>query len=99
MARDFEDFAADAAELFGLDKHEASDLLGLLHDQEDFEEDSDRLKDFMPEAFDLLEDVTDLELYEEDWWDFSLDPDWPDDEWLDEGVEYEITADYEEIAA
>lgn len=90
----FDDFADDAANLFGLDHHEAANLLDALEDQ-GFEAE-DELRDWMPEAYDLLDDITDLSEYEEEWWDEELDPGFPDDDWLDPYEEWEITAEYGE---
>jgi hypothetical protein len=44
----------------------------------------------MPEAFDLLTPLWD------DYSEWELDPSFPDDDWLDAGEEWELTADYEE---
>lgn len=82
----FEEFAADAAELFGVNQQEAADLLDAL-EAEGFGDD-DTLADWMPEAFDALTDVWD------DYNEYQLDPTFPDDDYLDPGDEWEMTADY-----
>lgn len=92
---DFSEFAADARDLFGLDDGESADLLDQL-EEEGFDVEEDVLQDWMPEAFDALDDITDLGAYEESWWEFELDPHFPDDAWLDAGEEWEITAEYKE---
>jgi hypothetical protein len=96
MASDFDDFVDDAADLFGLDPDEATDLLERL-EEDGFTVGDDDLSGWMPEAFDLLDEITDLSEFEEPWWDEELDPDFPDDDWLDPYEEWEITAEYEEV--
>lgn len=90
---DFDDFAEDAATLFGLNQQEAADLLDRL-EEEGFDLEEDVLQGWMPEAFEELDDITDLEQYDEPWWDESLDPTFPDDDWIDEGEEWELSAEY-----
>ncbi len=87
MASAFEDFAEDASSLFGLDAQEAANLLDTL-ESEGFDYEDDVLADWMPEAFEALTDLWDS--YSE----YQLDPSFPDDDWLDAGDEWEITADY-----
>lgn len=95
MSAAFDDFAEDAREHFGLNEQEAADLLDAL-EAEGFDAEDESLADWMPEAFDALDDITDLEAYDEDWWDYDLDPYFPDDDWLEAGEEWEVTAEYEE---
>jgi hypothetical protein len=89
MAGDFDNFADDAANLFGLTQQEAASLLDDL-EAEGFDAGEDTLRDWMPEAFDLLTPLWD------DYSEWELDPSFPDDDWLDAGEEWELTADYEE---
>jgi hypothetical protein len=88
---DFDDFAEEAETLFGLNQHESADLLESL-EEEGFDLEEDSLSEWGEEASDLI----DFSEYEEDWMDYELDPDFPDDGWIEEGEEWEITADYEE---
>lgn len=87
---DFDDFAVDAANLFGLNEHEAADLLDRLEDDHGFNVEEDDLRDFMPDAFEELSD----DYFETDDFGYELDPDFPDDDWLDAGDVWEISADY-----
>jgi hypothetical protein len=101
MAHDpFDDFVEDAQELFGLNENEASDLLADLEQDYDFDYRTDDLTEYGPEAIDLLGDV--FEQYDAELADleseYELDPDWPDDEWLDDGDWYEVSGEYEEAA-
>ena len=93
MSAAFDDFAEDARDHFGLNAQEAAELLERL-EEEGFDLYDDSLKDWGPEAFDALDDIIDFDQYEES--EFELDPYFPDDDWLDAGVEWELTAEYEE---
>lgn len=95
MADDFDSFAEEAAELFGLNANEAADMLDSL-EAEGFDPESDSLADWAVEASDIFEDVVDTDEISEDWWDYDLDPDFPEDEWMEADVEYEVAAQYEE---
>ena len=97
MARDpFDRFVADARREFGMDEAQATDLLEALEEREQYDLRYDRLTDFYDEAVDALDDVLgeDWDVPDDDPGDYGLDPYFMEDEWLDPGVEYEITADY-----
>jgi hypothetical protein len=94
MSAAFDDFAEDAATHFGLNAQEAADLLEHLEEQ-GFDLDDDRLTDWGPEAVEALDDIIEWDDYGE-FSEFELDPYFPDDDWLDAGVEWELTAEYEE---
>lgn len=96
MSAAFDRFADDALEHFGLNEEESADLLDALDLQGFDPYEGDRLRDWMPEAFDVLDDITDLDQYDEGWWEYDLDPYFPEDDWLEAGVEWELTAEYEE---
>ena len=86
MSAAFDQFAEDAAELFGLNGHEAADLLDSLEEQ-GFDYRDDELADWMPEAYDALGPL----------WDEMGDyPGYDDDEYLDAGETWELTAESEE---
>ncbi len=87
MAGAFDDFAEDAADLFGLDERESAALLEEL-EGDGFDPEDDVLADWVEEAYDHLEDVSD------DFSPYDLDPYFPDDDWLDAGDTWEVTADY-----
>lgn len=77
----FDDFAADAAELFGMTENESADLLLRLEDEYDFDFREDALRDYGVEASEYFEDVVEAE-------DEPLYVDW-----LDIGEEWELTAE------
>lgn len=87
----FDDFAETAREVFGLNEGEATDLLESLERDHGFDLDEDTLFDYGGEATDYLDDIIG---YEDDL--EALDPRFPDDDYLDAGQEWEITADYGE---
>lgn len=93
---DFDDFADDAADLFGLNRPEAEDLLDRLLADTDFDPHEDVLADYMPEAFEELGDTGffDTEDYDHEDEGYDLDPDFPDDDWLDVGDIWELSAEY-----
>jgi len=93
MARDdFDRFADRAAFYFGVDENQAADLLDAL-EAEGFELGHNRLGNshWGELAADLLDDIVD---YEDDSSSYYLEDEY--DEWLEEGVEYELSAEYEE---
>lgn len=93
MSRDaFDRFADRAAYYFGVSENQAADLLDAL-EAEGFELGRSRLGNshWGELAADLLDDIVD---YEEDDSIYELEDEY--DEWLDEGVEYELSAEYEE---
>lgn len=63
---DFEAFAADAAELFGLNEQEAANLLETMEDVFGFDESTDSLADYAVEATDVLDTVVDLDQIADD---------------------------------
>lgn len=102
----FNDFADEAAEYFGLNAHEAANLYDLLEEVYGFDE-SDTLREYAGEAADLLDVVTEdipeegAEEEEESGYEgeespYELDDDFPDDDWLDPGEEWEVSTEYEE---
>lgn len=117
---DFDSFAAEAADIFGMTENEAADLLAELEDAGfDVEQDSlhdEFWSDMALEVQDEVQDFDDVELpdddssepdddrYDGEDYDYAddvdveyeLDESWPDDEWLDADVEYEVTGDYKE---
>lgn len=93
MASDsFDRFAERAGYYFGVNENQAADLLDAL-EAEGFELGRSRLgsSHWGELAADLLDDIVD---YEDDSSPFYLEDEF--DEWLDEGVEYELSAEYEE---
>lgn len=91
-------FRTDAAELFGLSRAEAGELLEVLEEEEGFDVDTDSLYDdeWGPLASDYLEDVVEdfLEVESE----YELDDyfEWGHDDWIEAGEEYEVTVTYKE---
>lgn len=91
------DFYADASELFGFDRVHADNLLWEL-EQEDFDVDTDSLRDtawqdFVAEsAVDLMDESyhPSLGLELDDMWEYG------DDEWVEAGEEVELSVSYEE---
>lgn len=61
---DFDAFAADAAELFGLDENEAADLLATMEDVFGFDDATDTLHAYAIEATDVLDAVVDFDAIE-----------------------------------
>lgn len=95
MSRDaFDRFADRAAFYFGVSENQAADLLDAL-EAEGFELGHSRLGNshWGELAADLLDDLVDYEEVEASkYWLADAD-----DEWLEEGVEYELSAEYEEV--
>lgn len=81
-------------------------MLAELESSYDFDLETDRLREYGEEAVDVLADIVDLDAVYDETQDmlaeeseYDLDPDWPEDEWLDAGLEYEITGGYNEETA
>jgi len=89
------DIYEDAAELFGFDSHETDNLLDELEEQ-GFDYESDSLRD--DEWANLAAEAAVAMIDEDDFSDYTLDEDWEygEDEWLDAGIEVELTTEYEE---
>lgn len=80
------DFREEAADLFGLDMREAIELREMLADAYAFDYREQTLADYAEEAADLIDFIPSFaEAMEEE-----------ADEWLEPGVWYEITGEYEE---
>lgn len=90
----FNDFAEQAADLFGFNRDEATELLSELAD-DGFDLRSDSLEDWGDEVVDYAMELIGSDL-EEPWWDYELDDRFLDDEWIYPGEEWELTADYTE---
>jgi len=92
MTDAFDRFVDRAAYYFGVDENQAADLLDAL-EAEGFELGHSRLGNshWGELAADLLDDIVD---YEDDSSPYYLEDEY--DEWLEEGVEYELSAEYEE---
>lgn len=89
------DIYKDAADLFGFDAHETDNLLDELEEQ-GFDYESDSLRD--DEWANLAAEAAVAMIDEDDFSDYTLDEDWEygEDEWLDAGIEVELTTEYEE---
>lgn len=97
----FNQFANEAASLFGLSENEASDLWDEL-EQVGFYPEIEAPREMWEVAADLIyteyEGIGDEPL-EEEFYEYSpydLDPSWPDDDYLDAGEEWELTPFYSE---
>lgn len=88
----FDRFADRAAFYFGVNENQAADLLDAL-EAEGFELGRNRLGNshWGELAADLLDNIVD---YKSDSSPYELEDEY--DEWLEEGVEYELSAEYEE---
>lgn len=88
-----------ARELFGFDEKETDNLIESL-EEEGFDYETDSLRD--PDWADYVAEVAVDELIDEDdvSGEYLLDPNWEygEDEWLDAGIEVELTTVYEETA-
>lgn len=86
-----------ARDLFGFDENETDDLIETL-EEEGFDYETDSLRD--PDWADYVAEVAVDEIVDEEDYssDYSLEDDWEfgEDEWLDAGVEVELTTLYEE---
>lgn len=101
---DYNEFLADAREVFGLDYDEARYLYSEMRDALDHAVDADDLRDYADLAADIIEPFIEEAEYPEgvdedayDYWvkegDDRTFEEWYDDEWIDEGDEMELTGD------
>lgn len=86
----FDEFTDEARELFGLDAGEASELADSLDQAgfplEEFDSDDSLL-------WEVASDLTDE--FFDDYEEYDLDPYFPDDEYLEPDIEWELTAETE----
>ncbi len=85
----YADFEYHALEYFGLVGDEVAALLDSMGESLRGVDEDDRA--FWERATDALDDVLDVDEYEEEGW--PLDPYFPDDEYLDAGELWELTAE------
>lgn len=80
-------------------------MYDLLLSELDVQEEEERfMQELLEEEFEAGEEEFDREMYEEEEIEdfreieseYSLDPFWPDDDWLDAGEEWELSPDYGE---
>lgn len=93
----FDQFAAEAAELFGFDQRESAYLLGWL-EAEGFDLEADSLYDdeWGAVAADVFEDLVDTERYGFPEYELDQDWEWGDDAWIEVGEEIEVSLSYGE---
>jgi hypothetical protein len=93
----FDEFEDAAAELFGMDAGEARDFANTLESAGLFPEEVDEGdREFWEVASEFIDEYVGVdaeEIYEES---YPLDYSFPGDEYLDAGVEWEMTAESEE---
>lgn len=93
----FDQFAVEAAELFGFDPRESANLLDRLEAEGfDFEVDSLYDGEWGAVATDFFEDLVDTEQYDFPGYELDQHWEWGDDEWIEAGEEIEVALDYEE---